>query len=296
MSSTTPMNPSASDAVAPEGDGVVITDAVTGTPGAYAVKLDVFEGPLDLLLHLIRQNEVEITDIPVALIAGQYLQYIETMRELEIDVAGDYLVMAATLALIKSRMLLPPDGEEDEGEGIDPRAELVQRLLEYQRFKEVADVLGRRRLLDRDVFDAQGAEPGPVPDAEREIEVGLFELLDAFRLVLDRANEEQTVYHVELEGETFTVRERVVVIMEMIEEVESIEFTQIFERTIIGPPSRALLIASFLAILELTRLEALHLYQGLGELGSPDGPIRLRAVQETSDEQLPWRERISDLM
>ena len=248
------------------------------------------------MLHLIRQNEVEITDIPVALIADQYLHYIEMMRELQLDVAGEYLVMAATLALIKSRMLLPPDGEEEEGEGLDPRAELVQRLLEYQRYKEVAELLGKKRLLGRDVFDAKGAEPGPVPEAEREIEVGLFELLDAFRQVLERADDDGTVHAVELEVENYTVRERVIAIMELIDEVGSIEFTQIFERTIVGPPSRQLVVASFLAILELTRLEALRIYQGIGDKGSPEGPIRLRAVQDDNRSLPHWRERISDLM
>ncbi|MEE3330753.1 MAG: segregation/condensation protein A [Myxococcota bacterium] len=293
MSSTTPMSPA--EGGRPD-DIVVVSDPVNGAPGAYAVKLDVFEGPLDLLLHLIRQNEVEITDIPVAKIAKQYLQYIEMMRELQLDVAGEYLVMAATLALIKSRMLLPPDGQEEDGEGFDPRAELVQRLLEYQRYKEVAELLGRRRLLDRDVFEARGAEPSPVPDAEREIEVGLFELLDAFRQVLERADDDDTVHAVELETETFTVRERVIAIMELLEEVESIEFAQIFEQTIVGPPSRQIVVASFLAVLELTRLEALRIYQGLGELGSPEGPIRLRAIDTSNSALLPWRERISDLM
>ena len=108
----------------------------TGSPGvpAYAVKLAVFEGPLDLLLHLIRQNDVEIADIPIAAIGAQYLEYLEMMQALDLDLAGEYLVMAATLALIKSRMLLPPEGDEED-EDFDPRAELVARLLEYQRFK-----------------------------------------------------------------------------------------------------------------------------------------------------------------
>ena len=118
----------------PQTDFVVVADGDLGAgAGAYAVKLPAFEGPLDLLLHLIRQNEVEITDIPIAQIADQYLRYVEMMRELQLDVAAEYLVMAATLALIKSRMLLPPDGEEEADEGLDPRAELVARLLEYQR-------------------------------------------------------------------------------------------------------------------------------------------------------------------
>ena len=285
-----------------QSDFVVVADGGLGAgAGAYAVKLPAFEGPLDLLLHLIRQNEVEITDIPVAQIADQYLRYVEMMRELQLDVAAEYLVMAATLALIKSRMLLPPDGEEEAAEGLDPRAELVARLLEYQRYKEAAELLGRRRLLGRDVFDAQGAAPGRVPDAERAIEVGLFELLDAFRQVLDRTDEGGGVHEVDLATETFTVRERVIAIMELLERVESIEFTQVFERAGGSRPSRPLVIASFLAILELARLQALRIYQGMGETGNPNGPIRLRATLDppeggTSEATAHWRDRISDLM
>lgn len=279
----------------PHSDVVLVEDHGLGAAAAYAVKLPVFEGPLDLLLHLIRQNEVEITEIPVAQIADQYLGYLELMRELELDMAGEYLVMAATLALIKSRMLLPPEGAEDEGEGVDPRAELVARLLEYRRYKEVAELLGRRRLLGRDVFDAQGGGPQRVPDSEREIEVGLFELLDAFRSVLARC-EDESVHEVELEAESFAVRDRVVAIMELLERVDSIEFSQIFEPTVEGPPSRPLLVASFLAILELARLQALSLYQGIGERGSPEGPIRLRATRDGDRVAPRWRERISDLM
>lgn len=280
-------------------DLVVVADAGLGAGvGAYAVKLPAFEGPLDLLLHLIRQNEVEIADIPVAQIADQYLGYVEMMRELQLDVAAEYLVMAATLALIKSRMLLPPDGEAEAGEGPDPRAELVARLLEYQRYKEAAELLGRRRLLGRDVFGATGAAPERVPDAERDLEVGLFELLDAFREVLDRADDDDGEHRVDLTTETYTVRDRVIAIMELLETVESIEFAQLFERAGAGRPSRALVVASFLAILELARLQALRVYQGVSDAGSPAGPIRLRAVSNSGagSSSPSWRERISDLM
>ncbi|MFI5216898.1 MAG: segregation/condensation protein A, partial [Candidatus Limnocylindria bacterium] len=118
----------------------------SGAGSPYAVKLALFEGPLDLLLHLIRVNEVEITDIPIARISEQYLATLEGLRDLDLDVAGEFLLMAATLAWIKSRMLLPPDGLDADGEGPDPRAELVARLLEYQRFKEVAAQLAEHGL------------------------------------------------------------------------------------------------------------------------------------------------------
>jgi len=261
--------------------------------GGYAVKLPVFEGPLDLLLHLIRQNEVDIADIPIALIGRQYLQYIELMKELNIDVAAEYLVMAATLALIKSRMLLPSDDEAEEGEDIDPRAELVARLLEYQRFKEAAEALSRRRLLGRDIFEARGPSIEPPEEGEREIEVGLFELIEAFRGVLDQAREQDRVHAIETEN--VTVRERMIYVMELFERVEHMEFHEIFQIGHFGAPSRSMLVATFLAMLELARLGALHIFQSVDDDGAPDGPIRLRAIREAL-EGSDWRERITDTM
>jgi segregation and condensation protein A len=265
------------------------TDGLDG----YAVKLSVFEGPLDLLLHLIRQNEVDITDIPISRIAAQYLETIELMDELNLDVAAEYLVMAATLALIKSRLLLPDESHDDDEE-TDPRADLVNRLLEYQRFKEAAETLSRRRLLGRDVFSVIGPGPEKTPEGEREIEVGLFELVAALRDVLDQSKL-LSLKH-EIETEQITVRERMMVVMELLEAHESVEFMRIFE----SPDrdslvSRPVLVATFLAILELARLSALQIYQGLSERGTPEGSIRIRkATLETGDPN--WRERITELM
>lgn len=259
----------------------------------YAVKLPAFEGPLDLLLHLIRQNEVEIADIPIAEISNQYLQYLDLMRELDLDIASEFLVMAATLALIKSRMLLPSDEQEDDSEGTDPRADLIARLLEYERYKEVAEELGKRRLLGRDIYAAQGLGAEPVPEGERQIEVGLFELIDAFRLVLENASSGQL--H-ELESETISVRDRMIYVMERLDVNDSLEFNLIFETEGGAGPTRPLIIATFLAMLELARLSALHVYQGVGELGAPEGPIRMRGSKHASSSSLSWRERIHDLM
>jgi segregation and condensation protein A len=256
------------------------------------VKLPVFEGPLDLLLHLIRVNEVEITDIPIARIGEQYLEYLGLIRQLDLDVAGEYLLMAATLAWIKSRMLLPVDHEAEEGEEIDPRAELVARLLEYQRFKEVAGDLGERRLLGRDVFDAQGSRPGAPPEAEREIEIGLFALLEAFGQALKRAGPSGAPH--EIEVETITVHERMVVVMELLDARESIDFESVLVAEDGQVASRAVLIATFLAVLELARLAALRLYQSVGEFGVPRGPIHLRRAADA--ESIHWRERIADVM
>lgn len=267
-------------------------DRTDGLDG-YAVKLSVFEGPLDLLLHLIRQNEVDITDIPIARIAEQYVDTIDLMQELNLDIAAEYLVMAATLALIKSRMLLPDEGPEDD-DGMDPRTDLVQRLLEYQRFKEAAETLAKRRLLGRDVFSVIGPGPERTPDSEREIEVGLFELIAAFRDLLD--NPQATDLKHEVETEHVTVRDRMMVVMDLLEANESIEFMRIFG-SLDGEsrPNRAVLVATFLAVLELARLSALRIYQGLSERGTPEGPIRIRRASLHTDDP-EWRERITDSM
>jgi len=275
--------------------GLVVEPDLALVGGAYAVKLPVFEGPLDLLLHLIRQNEVEITEIPIAQICDQYLRYLEVMQELRIDIAADYLVMAATLALIKSRMLLPPSGEEDEDDGLDPRADLVARLLEYQRYKEVAEQLAKRRLLGRDVFEAQGSGPEPVPESEREIEVGLFQLLEALSSALKQAPVGKGVYEVYVEAEAISVRERMIVVMEALEGGGSLEFTQLVLDADGRPASRPLLVSTFLAILELARLTALKIYQGIEESGVPRGPIRLRSAS-TDHDGPHWRERMSEHM
>jgi segregation and condensation protein A len=264
---------------------------LTGADAAYAVKLPIFEGPLDLLLHLIRENEVEITDIPIAQIAEQYLVYLEIMRELNLDVAAEYLVMAATLAWIKSRMLLPPDPSVLGDEGLDPRAELVARLLEYQRFKEVATQLGDRQLLGRDVYAARVTGLEPTPEGEREIEVGLFQLVDAMRRVLERADHSGAAHEVEIE--VVTVRERMLEVMRALAEREACEFEELV-RVDGDWASRAVIVATFLAILELTRLEAIGLYQGLDELGVPRGAIHVRRKVAPGDSA--WVERISELM
>ena len=275
-------------------DGSRAADAA-GTPvgggQAYSVKLPIFEGPLDLLLHLIRMNEVEVTDIPVARIAEQYIEYIELMRELNLDVAGEYLLMSATLAWIKSRMLLPPEPSEEGGEEVDPRAELVARLLEYQRFKEAASEMGERPLLGRDVFEAHAPPLEPLPEAEREIEVGVFQLVEAFRAALQRAGPAGHAHEVEVE--TVTVRERMLVVMERLAARESCEFDDLVQDAA-AAMTRPILVTTFLAILELTRLEAVGLYQTVDEDLVPQGPIHVRRKADPTD--ATWTERISDIM
>jgi segregation and condensation protein A len=165
------------------------------SPDAYRIKLDAFEGPLDLLIHLIRKNEVDVYDIPIALITEQYLAYIDLMQELNLDVVGEFLVMASTLIHIKSRMLLPRPATPEEGETEDPREALVRRLLEPQKFKAAAELLHEAETLRGAQFtrsDAAVAEAAG-DEYEPELEVDLFSLLAAFRGVLSRAASRPTM-------------------------------------------------------------------------------------------------------
>jgi segregation and condensation protein A len=256
-----------------------------------AIKLSLFEGPLDLLLHLIRENEMDVTELSVSEVADQYVEFLNVMQELQLDVAAEYLVMAATLAWIKSRLLLPPSEDGDDDEGPDPRAELVARLLEYERFKEAAEQLGEYTREGRDVFKAAVLDAAPTPEAEREIEVSLLALLDAFRKVLARVPVGSGLH--EVEADTVTVYERMVAIMARIErEAGSLEFEQLFARPSGEAPTRALVVATFLALLELVRVAAVRIYQGVREAdGVPEGPIRLRRSEEGAEE---WRRRIAE--
>jgi segregation and condensation protein A len=279
------------DAPPPSGEATPAFEPLH-SDASCAVKLQGFEGPLDLLLHLIRLEEVDIADIPIARIAEQYLEYLGLMRELHLDVAAEYLLMAATLAWIKSRMLLPPDGASEEDEGPDPREELVARLLEYQRFKETARELDRRPLLGRDVFEAQPPELEAVPIADEAIDVTLVQLLDALRRVLARAKAAGVVHEVMVE--TLTVRQSMIDLMDALAGADSMEFFDLVFRVADGKPTRTRIVTTFLAMLELTRLSAVRIYQGVAEAGAPEGPIRLRRAGEGTGAE--WSARISDLM
>ncbi len=230
----------------------------------YSIKLPLFEGPLDLLLHLIKKNEIDIYDIPIAEVAEQYLNYLELMKELNLDVAGEFLVMAATLAQIKSRMLLPPrEGEGEQEEGKDPRAELVARLVEYKRFKEAAHALGSREEFWREVFVRQGKgawEDGGGQGEEMLFNFGVLDLLDAFKRVL--AGMPEGCFH-EIGGEDISITDRINHILERLEGADSITFESLFA----GIRTRAEVIASFLALLELARLRAIRIMQA-EEFGS----------------------------
>ena len=230
------------------------------------VQLEIFEGPLDLLLHLIKKNEVSITDIPISLITEQYLATVELMHTLNLDVAGEFLVMAATLIHIKSRMLLPAgDDEEDEEEGADPRTELVRRLLEYQRYKDAAAQLEQREVLTRDVFVRASA---PTEEAApREFrELSVFELLSALKRVIDRLPKE-IVHEVTLDK--VTVREKMTLLLDKVREQTRLVFESLFADV----KSRMEIVVTFLAMLELVKLRAIRIFQN--EMA---GPIVIEAA------------------
>jgi segregation and condensation protein A len=240
---------------------------------SYEIKLDIFEGPLDLLLYLIRKNEIDIYNIPIALITEQYLEYLDMMRSLNLDLAGEYLVLAATLIHIKSRLLLPPVEDEEGGEeGQDPRAELVRQLLEYQAFKEAALSLEARPLLDRDVFSRGSTleDPETVEDEEEAtIEVGIFELVQAFRAIIAGLDKSDDLV---IDTERMSLKDRINEIMEQLSEKKHLTFTELLgERT-----DRRGIVYTFLAILELMKLRMIKAYQS-GSFGA----IRLfLAVEE----------------
>jgi segregation and condensation protein A len=234
------------------------------TADAYTVKLEIFEGPLDLLLHLIRRNQVDIYDIPVATITDQYLDYLSLMKALNLDVAGEFLLMAATLLQIKSKMLLPSLPEEEEEED-DPRAELVNRLLEYERYKEAAARLHERDVLERDTF-----VPGKQVEESEEgglVEVGVFELIEALRDVLNRYSPE-AAYDITLDR--ITIEERIAEILEAVKAVgKGLLFSSLFS----GASSKDDIIITFLALLELIKMRMIKIYQRV-----PFGPIEILAL------------------
>jgi segregation and condensation protein A len=221
----------------------------------YTFRLEGFEGPLDLLLHLIQKNELDIFNIPIALVTEQYLEYLQLMKVLNLDVAGEYLLMASTLLHIKSKMLLPKSSEGEEEEEEDPRAELVRRLLEYQKYKQAALELEKRPLLDRDVFIRLVAiAPEEEPEEER-IEVDLFGLLVAFRKVLERVKPE-TVHEVILEH--LSVEDKIQEIMTLLErENRSMAFHRLFPEQ----ASRRVVVITLLAILELVKMKRIRIFQ-----------------------------------
>jgi segregation and condensation protein A len=227
-------------------------------PTDYAIKLDIFEGPLDLLLYLIKKNEIDIYNIPVALITQQYLDYLNIIKSLNLDLAGEYLVMASTLIHIKSRMLLPvPEEPSTEEQEDDPRAELVRQLLEYQTFKDAAAELAQRPLLERDVFKRSAPLPEEskkAADDDELIDVSIFELIEAFHQIVSRLDNKELM---EIDLEKLSLADIINDVMERLTREKNLTFEELLgERK-----DRRRIVYTFLALLELIKLKMIKAYQ-----------------------------------
>ena len=240
----------------------------------YEVKLDIFEGPLDLLLYLIRKNEIDIYDIPIALITEQYLKYMEMLKSLNLDLAGEYLILASTLIHIKSRLLLPEPAAGEDEEEEDPRLELVQQLLEYQAYKEAALALDRRLQLDRDVFKRgdYADVPVEVPEEDTLIEASLFDLVEAFQRMVSKLKPSSGM---EIAIEKISLAEKINEVTERLKQARTMTFTDLMA----GQQSRRQMIYTFLAILELIKMRIIKAYQS-----ASFGTIRIFLAGEQAHE------------
>lgn len=222
----------------------------------FRIELPNFEGPLDLLLHLIRKHELDILDLPISFITDKYLEYLGLMENLNLDIASEYLVMAATLAHIKSKMLLPrpPEDQEDEVlDELDPRAQLIRRLLEYQKYKTVAADLGERAIAGRDVFPC--GTPPPSTDGEAPLaQVSVFKLLDALKKIAARIN---ATFSLEVDAERMTIQERIGGLVDLLRERRRCRFDELFDDVSTSYD----LVVTFLALLEMAKMRLASIYQ-----------------------------------
>ncbi|RPH50499.1 MAG: chromosome segregation protein ScpA [Desulfobacteraceae bacterium] len=225
------------------------------TEEIYEVHLkDVFEGPMDLLIHLIKKNEVDIYDIPISLVTDQYLQYIDWMKSMNIDIAGDFLVMAATLTHIKSKMLLPAHVDDEED---DPRIEITRPLLEYLQMKSAAERLSERDILGEDTFSRiLDKKDLQIDNEERVIKVGLFELMDAFQKLLERIPSSRQI---DLTTDRISVKERINELIDIFEKEGSVTFDQLFDANF----TKSELVVTFLAILEMVKMALVSIVQNV---------------------------------
>jgi segregation and condensation protein A len=240
----------------------------------YKVKLEIFEGPLDLLLYLIKKDEIDIYDIPIEHITKQYLQYMDMFKILDLDVAGDFVVMAANLIYIKSRYLLPKDQQppEETAEEDDPRWELVRQLIEYKKFKDAAEHLHLREIDQENLFSR--VPDVPEQQAERPIgEVSIFDLINAFNGVLKRLDKKEDLR--EIFAENFTVSDKIELIMKLTASGVPLKFSELFASV----ASRTEIVVTFLALLELIRLKQLRAIQReqFGEIELVKSDVRLSA-------------------
>ncbi len=221
----------------------------------YKVQLEMYEGPLDLLLDLIRKQEMDIHDIPIAKITGQYLEYLHKLEQLNIDVSGEFILMAATLIYIKSKLLLPPDPLAGPEESLDPRDDLVHRLLEHEKFKNAAQMLYQKQQIEQHVWTKPDLSLYEGEAVEGELVVSLLDLVKVFQQVLERRKE---VSRIELKHQQFTVAQMMQQLRaRLLAEQGPVLLVQFFEDC----PSRHAMIVAFLAVLELVRLQAVVLVQ-----------------------------------
>jgi segregation and condensation protein A len=241
-------------------------------PGSdeYKVQLEVFEGPLDLLLYLIKRDELDIYDIPIERITQQYMQYLDVMKMLDLSIAGEFLVMAATLMMIKSRMLLPvEDRPELEAEEDDPRWDLVRQLVEYKKFKDAADHLEDLALRREDVFIREGDHVELGPDSEVALhDVSIFDLITAFNEALKRVKKDDLA---EIFSDRYTVADKVDFLSNLLRREKRARLSEIFA----GMTHRYEMVCTFLAILELIRLKQLRAVQS-----GPFGEIEIQSPEE----------------
>src|SRR3972149_1478474 len=227
-------------------------DSIDSSTSSYKIELPFYEGPMDLLLHLIKKNEIDIYDIPIALVTEQYLEYIEMLKVLNLDTIGDFLVMAATLMHIKSKMLLPPDPEEDAEEA-DPREELVKRLIEYRKFRDAAEKLSGREQYYSELYDRDASIEG-LKKEEILLEVSVFDLISAFRSIIVRVKDKE--FH-EVTIEKLTINDKISDIMEKLNFSKSLTLQQLFEEM----DSKYEMVVTFLALLELIKLRLVKVVQ-----------------------------------
>jgi segregation and condensation protein A len=224
-------------------------------PEELKISLPLYEGPLDLLLDMIRRQKLDIYDIPIARVTEQYLAYLHLMQEMNVDTAAEFLVIAAQLIYIKSRMLLPPDPDAPPEEQEDPRAELVRRLIEYEKFKNAAQMLYQREMVENAVWTNPGGVEMDESELEAELTVGIYDLVLAFRAVLKRAEERP---HMDVDREQFSIEQMMAFLFESISAARgAVALTDLLPHI----QSRRGLITAFLALLELTRLRAIYLKQ-----------------------------------
>ncbi len=240
----------------------------------YRVNLEVFEGPLDLLMHLIKKNDLDIYDIPIAFVLEEYMRYLDTLRELDIDLAGEFLLMAAELVHIKSRLLLPDEEGGEAEEEFDPRSDLVRRLLEYQRYKGASEEFAERAMLGRDVFTQLAPERVPVEN-DGPVEGDVYELVEAFSKVLEKVPKQD--FH-DVAVDRISVNDRIYQIVGKLKKDRTVSLEDILPT----PLGRYDVVITFIALLEMARLRMIRVYQT-----SACGTIHIQStLEEVSDEEV----------